>query len=301
MHHLHIVFLLLGSTAARPNLQKQVENEIEEASNIPGMVKRNGHLYFNGEEVVGINGMGLSEEVIKEEPVISSKLVQNIEAVNRKENVDFMSEVLSKLPVRTLEEILSKDLVVNKQDIKSISPVSATEVKRLTPVDTMEEVVDMSEVVEKIPIPEEVYQRMMMKLEQQDFRTPNRMSADSPSYSESDIEEIDRKLEVARNQLVKAKDEVEAIERLLEKYEIKKLEMVQSTREIETQSEIDSMEEIRSQELVKKYNEVISMQEVMSKQEVESIKPVEVEEVVNIKQLNPAQERMLRNMLQNYN
>merc|ERR1719259_1004145 len=143
------LFLLTEAytNAASDYLLEQIENEIADASKLPGMTKENGKLVFNGEEVVGINGIKIPEEVGKINPIEDLQPVETLESVKRTNEVEKIA------PLTFVKELLSK-IKVDTKDVKSISPVEAQEVESLTPVVSKQEVESMEEVVGKIEVPE---------------------------------------------------------------------------------------------------------------------------------------------------
>merc|ERR1719259_1261294 len=151
------LFLLTEAytNAASDYLLEQIENEIADASKLPGMTKENGKLVFNGEEVVGINGIKTPEEVGKINPIEDLQPVETIEPVEKLESVKRTNEVEKIAPLTFVKELLSK-IKVDTKDVKSISPVEAQEVESLTPVVSKQEVESMEEVVGKIEVPEAV-------------------------------------------------------------------------------------------------------------------------------------------------
>lgn len=255
-----LVSWVLFTAECRPGVPAGVPN-------IPGMDYHDGKLFFNGDEVKSISSVddGGKKEVI------------DLQEVIRKEDVLSKQPVISKLPVSSLQEVINREEVTNLDELKSIDEISR-----------LEEVINIKDLVgAPVEVPDNYARRFIKSEGLRPVRTlgrgsrRNRLPAIGPQIG-SDQGGDNAEIERVRSELTDTLGEINDIQEVLKKLEVKHLEEVQNIREVKTAQEISRMDEIRQLEEVEKIEEVKSMEEVLNKQLVKSMQPVtNIEEVVN--------------------
>jgi len=294
MYRLH--FLLGLSLGVLGDLYQDVGKEIESAAggfdytDIPGMEKRDGKFYLDGEEVVSISGMG-GEEVFHQEPVKQITPVSRVRPVESISLVSQITPVRSSNPVSRLRNVLKKT-PVDVTNLETVESVNVEEIESITPLENVEEVESIQEVVSKTLIPDEIAKSFLG-----DEPALNRVNTGEIKQG---IEEITNKLRIKEKELVKLKEEMVAIQEELKALEISRLEEVQTIRQYNNAQEIMSMEKLRSVNKIKMMEELASMEEVISKQLVKTMTPVNVQELKSVIPLTDMEAERLRNMMEGY-
>jgi len=114
MNPTHALILLLPF-AALANVA-QIEQELDDAINsfdvggeesnvggIPGLSRRAGHLYFGGEEVIGISDLDSASPVHSRSEVVRKDEVSNMQSVQNMQEVESLETILAKHPVLNKE------------------------------------------------------------------------------------------------------------------------------------------------------------------------------------------------------
>jgi len=247
---------------------------------------------FPGQSVLSADE-AIASELLGKHDVLSTVEVRPPQEVSSQQ-VDYMNEVYKKQLVESIEEIL------NKQELSSVSEVNAKEVSAqevdVTPVQNVQEVISLEEVISKIEVPDNVAKKFL-----QERARGNKFdfTAMSDSYEPGPmIDEVEKKIEIMDKQLVSKLQEIKNLEELISKLEVIKLEEVLKMEEVKRKEEIKRLEEVKRMEDVKRMEEVMSKEEVSNMNEVKSISPVaKIEEIERVIPLSDDDVYKLRKMI----
>merc|ERR1712215_555446 len=146
--------------------------------NIPGLTKgKDGALYFNGERVKSIAGIGgpdsgkhvydapdsygTGETSVK--PKGSSTSLRGLGLDNPQE-LKSVSEVSSMTPVKSLQEVSKITPIKSIEEVSKITPIkSIQEVSKITPIKSIQEVKSMQEVKRIQEVPDAIAKKFIKK------------------------------------------------------------------------------------------------------------------------------------------
>merc|ERR1712240_639688 len=145
--------------------------------NIPGLTKgKDGALYFNGERVKSIAGIGGPDSgkhvydapdsygESARTPKGSSGASLSALGLDNPQELKSVSEVSSITPVKSLQEVSKITPIQSIEEVSSITPVkSIQEVSKVTPIKSIQEVRSMQEVKRIQPVPDAIAKKFIKK------------------------------------------------------------------------------------------------------------------------------------------
>merc|ERR1712240_250647 len=145
--------------------------------NIPGLTKgKDGALYFNGERVKSIAGIGGPDSgkhvydapdsygESARTPKGSSGASLSALGLDNPQELKSVSEASSITPVKSLQEVSKITPIQSIEEVSSITPVkSIQEVSKVTPIKSIQEVRSMQEVKRIQPVPDAIAKKFIKK------------------------------------------------------------------------------------------------------------------------------------------
>jgi hypothetical protein len=274
-------------------------NKMTEVMKIPGIVEKNGKLFFNGEEVKSIKGMG--NDYDEEDNTYHQKdafdhMDSNeyfpdlgTKEENRMTDIETLKKRTKITPIKKITEIKSIEEISQILPVKNIQ-----EIKHIQEIKNMEEIKDevarefitkqgLKDIIEdgkdyNMEKPETDANKELITLLNEIPETyVNRELKDllNKMYKQDIIEaKLDDVIVKEKSKLYKEESKLGTLEKIKQKHEVKKKEELSALETLKIQIENKLNAQANSIKPVKDINEVKSINHVKSLQELNSLTPI---------------------------